>query len=80
MDIPDPLLPPPYRSTLLAGLQGYIPYPYKATVCMFELVVLLLHGHMWGPEEYITYELVPAYPAVSCISGSSTLDSFRDWR
>ena len=36
----------PYRSTPLAGLQGYIPYPHKAAVCMFELVVLLLPGHM----------------------------------
>ena len=24
------------------------------------------------------YELVPASPAVSCMSGSSNLDSFRD--
>ena len=29
-------------------LQGYIPYPHIAAVCMFELVVLLLLGHMWG--------------------------------
>ena len=38
----------PYRSSPLAGLQGYIPYPHRAAVCMFELVVLLLLGHMWG--------------------------------
>ena len=38
----------PYRSSPLAGLQGYIPYPHRATVCIFELVVLLLFGHMWG--------------------------------
>ena len=25
----------PYRSSLLAGLQGYIPYPHTAAVCMF---------------------------------------------
>ena len=31
-------------------------------------------------SEYITYELVPASPAVSCMSGSSNLDSFRDGR
>ena len=37
----------PYRSSLLAGFQGHIPYPYIAAVCMFELVVLLLPGHMW---------------------------------
>ena len=38
----------PYRSSPLAGLQGYILYPDIAAVCMFELVVLLLPGHMWG--------------------------------
>ena len=38
----------PYRSSPLAGLQGYIPYPHIAAGCMFELVVLLLPGHMWG--------------------------------
>ena len=36
----------PYHSSLLAGLQGYIPYPHIAAVCMLELVVLLLLGHM----------------------------------
>ena len=36
------------RSLPLAGLQGYIPCPHTAAVCMFELVVLLLLGHMWG--------------------------------
>ena len=38
----------PYRSSPLAGLQGYIPYPHIAAVFMFELVVLLLLGHMRG--------------------------------
>ena len=27
--------------------QGYIPYPHRAAVYMFELVVLLLLGQMW---------------------------------
>ena len=31
-----------------------------------------------GPQEYITYEFVPASPAVPCKSGSSNLNSFRD--
>ena len=31
-----------------AGLQGYILCPHIVAVCKFELVVLLLHGHMWG--------------------------------
>ena len=33
-----------------------------------------------GPLEYITYKFVPASPAVSCMSGSSNLNSFRDRR
>ena len=37
-----------YHSSPLAGLQGYIPYPHIAAGCMFELVVLLLPGDMWG--------------------------------
>ena len=65
----------PYRSSPLAGLQGYIPNPHIAAVCLFELVVLLLPGHM-----YIIYELVLASPAVSCVLDSSNLDSFRDGR
>ena len=36
--------------------------------------------YVGGQEEYITYELVPASPAGSCMSGSSNLDSFRDGR
>ena len=48
-DIPDPLLPlSPYYSLPLAGPQSHIPYPHIAAECMFELVVLLLPGHMWG--------------------------------
>ena len=43
--IPDPLSP----------LQGYIPYPHIAAECMFELVVLLLPGHMWGVHKAILY-------------------------
>ena len=33
-----------------------------------------------GPWEYISYEFVPASPAVSCMSGSSNLNSFLDRR
>ena len=35
----------PYCSSLLAGPQGYMPYPHRATVCRFVLVSLLLLGH-----------------------------------
>ena len=38
----------PYRSSPLAGRQGYISYPHRAAVCMFELVILLLLSRMWG--------------------------------
>ena len=38
----------PYYSLPQAGLQGYILCPHIAAVWMFELVVLLLLGHMWG--------------------------------
>ena len=31
-----------------------------------------------GPQEYITYELVPTSPAVFRVSGSFNFDSFRD--
>ena len=38
----------PYHSSPPAGLQGYILCPHIVAVCKFELVVLLLLGHMWG--------------------------------
>ena len=38
----------PYRSSLLAGPQGYIPYRHRAAVFRFELVALLLLGHVRG--------------------------------
>ena len=38
----------PYYSSSPAGLQGYIRCPHIFAVCKFELVVLLLPGHMWG--------------------------------
>ena len=47
-DIPVSLATSPNQSSLLAGVQGYIPYPHIAAVCMFELVFLLLLGHMRG--------------------------------
>ena len=34
-----------------------------------------------GPQEYITYELVPTSPAVSCMSSSSNFDNFPgEWK
>ena len=40
------LTTPPYHSSHLAGLQGYIPYPHRAAVSRFKLVTLLLLGHV----------------------------------
>ena len=42
------LVTSPYYSSPLADLKGYILCPHIAAVCMFELVVLLLLGHMRG--------------------------------
>ena len=38
----------PFPSSPLACLQGYILCLHIVAVCRFELVVLLLHSHMWG--------------------------------
>ena len=32
----------------------------------------------WGPQENMTYDLVPASPAMSCVSDSFKFDSFRN--
>ena len=42
------LATPSYRTSRLAGHQGYIPYPHRAALCMFELVALLFLGHVRG--------------------------------
>ena len=81
MDIPDPLLPllsivhrlwQVFRATsrILTELL-YVCSSWSSCICS------AIYG---GPSEYITYELVPATPAVSYMSGSSNLDSFRDGR
>ena len=79
-DIPDPFSPPfsivhffrqVFRTTsrILTELL-YVGSSWSSCLC----------SAMWrGPQEYITYELVPTSPAVSCMSGSSNLDSSRDW-
>ena len=45
-DIPDPLSP--LLPIVHRFWQGYIPYPHRAALCRFELVVLLLLGHFMG--------------------------------
>ena len=69
--------PWPSYSSPLAGLPGYILCPHIAAVCKFEQVDLLLLRHMWGS---IGVHHLWASPAVSCVSVSSNLYSFRDGR
>ena len=42
------LATPPNRSLLPVGSQGYTPYPHRAAVRRYELVALLLLGHVKG--------------------------------
>ena len=78
-DIPDPLSP------LLPIVHRFWQVRRATNRILTELLYV---GSSWppcfctairrGPLEYITYELVPTSPEVSCMFGSSNLDSFRD--
>ena len=61
----------PHRSSPLAALQRYIPYPHIAAVCS-SWSFWFCPPKCRGPLEYITYELVPASPVMSCMSGYLT--------
>ena len=69
---------PLYRSSLPVDLQGYILYWLRAIECRSLLDVLLCSSMWGGLQEYATYEFISTSPSVSCMSGSSNLDSFRD--
>ena len=79
-DIPDPFSPLLSLSFITSGRSSRL-HPISSHE---QLYVDLswspyFHSAMWrGPQEYITYELVPTSPAVSCMSGLSNLDSFHD--
>ena len=68
------------QSFIASGMSSGLHPVSSHSCCMFEMVVLLLPDHMQGFIGGVTYELVLASPAVSCMSGSSSLDSFRDGR
>ena len=78
-DLPNPLSPPVY-------IVHHSWEVFKAISCIST--ELLYIGSSWlsclcssmlrGPEEYIAYEFVLTSLAVSCMSGSSNFDSFRD--
>ena len=78
-DIPDPLPP-------LFSIIHHFWYVFKATSCISTELLYVgsswsswLCSSMWGgPQEYVTYEFNSTSPAVSHMSGSSNLDSFRD--
>ena len=78
-DIPDPLsprLPIVYRSRQVFRATTRI---YTELLHVGSSWSLCFCSSMWrGSQEYITYELVPTSPAVSCMFGSSNFDSFRD--
>ena len=64
-----------YRRLLSGELPVYILHRHRAVVYRSSN----LCSSMWrGPQEYIAYEFVLIYPAVSCKSGSSHLGSFHD--
>ena len=62
----------PYHSSLLAGPQGYIPYPHRAAVSRFELVCPAFAR----PCEEVHRRT--SLMSLSCMSGWSNFDSFRD--
>ena len=71
------LATPPYNPLLLADLQGYIPYQYRAAICRFELVIQPL----FSEGDHRSTSLMsssPTSPAVSRMSGLSNFDSFHD--
>ena len=63
---------PPYRSSLLAGPQGYTPYPHRAAVCKCELVALPLLGHVKGSIG------VHHLWAPKCLTLKRFVENFRD--
>ena len=75
----------PARMSLTVSIIHYSRQVFKASSCIgTELWYIgscwssCLCSSIWrGPQEYVTYEFVPTSPAVSCMSSSSNLDSFR---
>ena len=80
-DIPDPLsplLPIVHRPRqVFRTASRILTYLLNVCSCWSSCFCTAICG---GPLVYISYEFVPASPAVSCMSGSSNLNSFRDRR
>ena len=80
-DIPDPLsllLPIVHRSRQVLRITSRIlTQLLNVCSCWSSCICTAMCG---GPYEYISYEFLPASPAVSYMSGSSNLNSIRDRR
>ena len=78
-DIPNPLSPPSLSFIASGRSSGLKPYINTELLYVGSSWLLCFCSAMWRvPLEYITYELVPTSPAVSCMSGSANFDSFHD--
>ena len=73
------LATPPYRSSLLVGPHGYIPYPHRAAVCRFVLVALLLVGYVRGSIGENHLWARPSFSS-SLLHVWFVFDSFHDGR
>ena len=78
MDVPDPLSQPLPIVRRFRQVFRTTPRIYTELLYVGLSWSPCLSSAMWrSPLEYITYELVPTSPAVSCMSGSSSFYSFR---
>ena len=68
----------PYNSLPLAGLQGYIPYPHIAAVCMLELVVKLKKSWRQHLTKHQLYGHLP--PITKTIQVRRTKHARLCWR
>ena len=76
-DIPDPLSPPLRIVHCFRLVFRAISRIYTELLYVGSSWSSCLCSAMWrGPQEYITYELVPTSPAVSRMFGGSNFDSF----
>ena len=66
-----------YCTLLPVDLQGYILYRHRTAECRFLLVILTLLHHVKGSTGICHLWVCLTFPAVSCMSGSSNLDSFH---
>ena len=78
-DVPDP--PPPPFLIVHCLRQVFMVTSHIGTELLYigSIWSSCLCSTMWrDPHEYLTYELVPAYPAMCHMSGLSNFDSFCD--